>query len=973
MPDTDIATQRQHRLEECAHDLFTAQARLTPAAVAVEFKDQRLSYRELDERSNQLAHYLQALNVGPETLVGLCVERSPEMMVGMLGVLKAGGAYVPLDPAYPHDRLAFMLNDAGIEVLLTQQHLVGRLPECDVKLVKLDADWESISRETTQTLDSGVTTENLAYVIYTSGSTGTPKGVLVQHRGLGNLAHAQARAFRMNAESRVLQFASISFDASVSEIFKTLLTGATLCLAPQDALMAGPDLTRTLRDAAITTVTLPPTALATLSSESLPALQTIVVAGEACTAQTLARWAKGRHLINAYGPTEVTVCATIAEQLDLDRITIGRPMNNMQVYLLDPHLEPVPAGVPGELYVGGVGLARGYHCRPDLTAERFIPHPFSTQPGERLYRTGDLARYLDDGQIEFLGRMDHQVKIKGFRVELGEIEAVLLAQTAVKECVVLAREDRPGEKRLVAYVTRVPNETAVTDDELKGHLKERLPEYMVPTAFVTLETLPLTPNGKVDRQALPAPEFSRSTRTYAEPGSELESLLARLWCEVLGVDGVGAEDSFFELGGDSIKAAILLNRLQEVLGEVVYVVALFDAPTLRGLAEYLNAHYAEAVSKLFGKRTQQMAENKGGKVSEAKVEELRRAIRPMPPSITLRSVKNPRAIFILSPPRSGSTLLRVMLGGHPALFAPPELQLLNTNSLQERLKVFSGRDGFWLEGTVRALMEIHSCSAEQAQALMTDAEDRDLSTADFYLQLQQTISPRLLVDKTPSYALDIAVLRRAEEYFEDPLYVHLLRHPCGMIRSFEAAKLEQIFRYGQGFKSRELAELIWVVSHENIREFLKGVPRERQRQVRFEALVKEPARVLSELCEFVGVELEPRMLEVRAGGRMTDGIHGLSRMLGDIKFESHKRIDADVAERWKQEWAAEDELGEVTCRLAHSLGYMKTANGNNGSDSSIQPITRRTRNADRTLAQLEQLSEEEAEAKLTMAMGQRNE
>jgi amino acid adenylation domain-containing protein len=521
-----------------------------------------------------------------------------------------------------------------------------------------------------------------------------------------------------------------------------------------------------------------------------------------------------------------------------------------------------------------------------------------------------------------VGRSDEQVKVRGYRIELGEVEHALEQQDEIKQAVVVARGQEVGEKQLVAYV--VSSGAALPISELRARLRERLPEYMVPSLFVELEQLPLTANGKVDRRRLPEPEPKRSDSDpgFVAPRNELERLVARMWREVLGVEQISVYDNFFDLGGDSIRGAVFINKLQDALGEVVHVVALFDAPTIDDLALYLRRHYQNIGSR-FPDLDLAPQNPSARRISVAQLAQIRESIQPLPPARERRTqtTKNPRAVFILAPFRSGSTLLRVMLGGHPGLFAPPELQLLNCNSLQERSRVFSGRDGFWLEGTVRALMEIHSCTAEQAQTLMQEAEERDLSTADFYRELQAAISPRMLVDKTPSYALDLEVLRRAEEYFEEPLYVHLLRHPCGMIRSFEEAKLEQIFRYGEGFSSRELAELIWVVSHENTLEFLGGVERGRQQEVRFEELVREPERVMRELCEFLGVQAEAEMLEVRGGGRMTDGIHGLSRMLGDIKFERHKRIDAAVADRWKQEWEAEDELGEVTCRLAQSLGY----------------------------------------------------
>jgi len=441
-------------------DLFEEQVEKTPHTVAVVFEEQQLSYRELNSRANQLAHHLQTLGVKPEMLVGICVERSLDMIVGLLGILKAGGAYVPLDPSYPQERLAFMLADSQVLVLLTQQKLMTTLTlalsekgEGEAQVVCLDTDRELFSKAPADNLVSGVQPDNLAYVIYTSGSTGQPKGVLVEHHGLCNLAKAQIQSFNVQPDSRVLQFASISFDASISEIVMALGSGATLCLGTAESLRPGSALIQQLREQTITHVTIPPTALAVLPTEELLDLQYIIVAGEACPPDLVAQWSQDRHFFNAYGPTEDTVCATIFEYTaGHSTLPIGRPLANTQIYILDKHLHPASIGVQGELYIGGVGLARGYLNRPDLTTEKFIPNPFSEEPGSRLYKTGDLARYLPDGNIEFLGRIDNQVKLRGFRIELGEIDAFLSQHPNVQETVVFVREDQPGDKRLVAYI-----------------------------------------------------------------------------------------------------------------------------------------------------------------------------------------------------------------------------------------------------------------------------------------------------------------------------------------------------------------------------------------------------------------------------------------------------------------------------------------------------------------------------------------
>lgn len=582
-------TRTDYPKDLCIHQLIEQQVERTPDNVAVIFEDQQLTYRELNARSNQLAHYLQTLGVGPETLVGICVERSIEMLVGVLGILKVGGAYVPLDPVYPHERLAFMLEDSQVAMLLTQKKLVATLPEHHAQVVCLDTDWSRIFQESEENPVSTVKSDNLAYLIYTSGSTGKPKGVLVAHQGLCNLAQAQIETFNVSSSSRVLQFASLSFDASIWEIVMALCSGAQLCLGTPLSLLPGSALMRFLQEQAITHITLPPTALALLPAEEFSALQTIVVAGEACSIDLVTKWSKDRRFFNAYGPTEYTVCATINECTDDgSKPHIGRPIANTQIYLLDAQRKRVPIGAVGELYIGGVGLARGYLNRSELTAEKFIPNPFSDEPGARLYKTGDLARYLPDGNIEFIGRIDHQVKVRGFRIELGEIETALKQHPVVQEAVVIAREDIPGDVRLVAYIIGRSQQELTTND-LRDFLKAQLPTYMIPPAFVLLEAMPLTPNGKINRSALPKPDFSKSdlTKNFVPPHTSTEKVIADIWAKVLQLEKVGIYDNFFDLGGNSLLTIPVCSKMQETLNIDISVIDLLTYPTVSAFAQYI--------------------------------------------------------------------------------------------------------------------------------------------------------------------------------------------------------------------------------------------------------------------------------------------------------------------------------------------------------------------------------------------------
>ncbi|MFL6236020.1 MAG: amino acid adenylation domain-containing protein, partial [Thermoanaerobaculia bacterium] len=942
LPLLTEAERRQLGLEEgaalpesldgpCLHEVFAAQAARSPEAVAVSCEGSALSYGELDAQANRLAWHLVGLGISPGDLVGLCLERSLDMVVAILGVLKAGGAYVPLDPAYPSERLAFMLEDSRVPVLLTQESLAELLPET-VRKVFL----ERISGESEDAPEIPVSADHPAYVIYTSGSTGKPKGVVVRHGNVTRLFTATDPWFGFGAEDVWTLFHSYAFDFSVWEIWGALLYGGRLVVVPYWVSRSPEAFHELLVNEQVTVLNQTPSAFRQLiwADRSAPdlALRYVVFGGEALEPASLVPWFE-RHgdqtprLINMYGITETTVHVTYRpigwEEARGSGSVIGRPIPDLGLYVLDANGQPLPVGVPGEIHVGGAGLALGYLGRPELTAQRFVPNPWG-EPGSRLYRSGDLARFLANGDLEYLGRIDHQVKIRGFRIELGEVESALASQASVREAVVLAREDG-AERRLVAYV--VADEEAPTLPELREALAASLPEYMLPSALVVLEAMPLTANGKVDRKALPAPDAPRPGLggSYEEPATDLERFLAGLWREVLGLQQAGLRDDFFALGGSSISGAVLVNRLQEELREIVQVVVIFDAPTIAELAAYLIEQHPAAVERLFG------AEALGGRrageaaekpVDEAGLQTLRGLVRPLAPRMRV-SPKNPPAVFVLSPPRSGSTLLRVMLGGHPKLFSPPELELLSFNTLQERRKAFSGRDAFWLEGVIRAVMEIRGCDAAEAEALVEDCEREDLTALEFYGRMQEWLGGRMLVDKTPSYALDPAILRRAEEGFEEPLYIHLIRHPMGMIHSFEEAKLDQIFfRQEHPFSRRQLAELIWLASHENIVEHLRGVPAGRQHWVRFEDLLREPEAAMRGICAFLGLDYHPDMAEPykERPARMTDGIHAESRMLGDVKFHEHKSVDRSTAESWRQHYTR-DFLGDVTWRLASELGY----------------------------------------------------
>jgi amino acid adenylation domain-containing protein len=587
-------TDAEYPAGSCIHELFEAQAERTPDAEAVRFQEESLTYGELNGRANRLAHSLRRRGVGPEVRVGICLERSLEMVVGILAVLKAGGAYVPLDPAYPADRLAFMLADSAAAVLLTQEGLRGALPVgAGMDVLSVEAAEAELAGGSAENPESGAGPGSLAYVIYTSGSTGTPKGVAVEHRALVNYTAYAARKFALQPGDRLLQFSSISFDTAAEEIFPTLLSGATLVLRTEEMLETPGSFWETCGRWGVSVLDLPTAVWHHVSPhldarpEALPeSLRMMVVGGEAALPERVSAWqaaAGGRvRLLNGYGPTETTIVATFWEAPEsggVSRVPIGKPVSNTRCYVLDAARRPAAVGVPGELYVGGAQVARGYLHRPAATAERFVPDPFAAQRGARLYRTGDRVRWMADGTLEYLGRLDGQVKVRGFRIELGEIEARLTEHPEVREAVVLAREDVPGERRLVAYVVGEADADAV-----RAHLRQSLPEHMVPAAYVYLQALPLTPNGKLDRKALPAPELTSAADRYVAPRTPVEEALAEIWAEVLRLERVGVTENFFELGGHSLLATRVVSRVRELFGVELSLRSLFEGPTLAEMA-----------------------------------------------------------------------------------------------------------------------------------------------------------------------------------------------------------------------------------------------------------------------------------------------------------------------------------------------------------------------------------------------------
>lgn len=596
-------TQAAYDLDIAVHELFEARVARAPEAVAVVFGDAQLTYCELNQQANQLAHYLLALGVGPENLVGVFVERSLDVVVAMLAIFKAGGAYLPLDPAYPPDRLAFMLEDTAATLLLTKQKWLDCLPPHQAKVIVLDAEQATIAGQPVDNPNRPVRGEHLAYLIYTSGSTGQPKGVATEYRSLTNYINHDIVHLRLTPQDRMTQFFSLSFDASIAEILVPICAGARLYVLTEDEVLQGAALLALIKTQAITYLFLTPSVMATLANvdpAEFPALRGICTGGENCTPELVKHWSTGRSFFNIYGPTEFTMAAMFYDCTPHDvPPPIGRIYDNCQAYVLDHDMQPAPIGVAGELYLGGAQLARGYFKRPELTAEKFVTNPFGPpeNPG-RLYKTGDLVTFRADGNIVFVGREDGMVKVRGLRIELGEIEAALHEHPAVQQAVVSTVKDNAGrDQQLVAYVVPATNGATndlvhVTASELNRFASQKLPAYMLPSSFVFLPVFPLTPSGKVDRRALPPPNSAglveSAGKPVTAPRTPTEAIIAEIWCELLRLQQVGIDENFFELGGHSLLVMQVISRLKSAFPVVFPVRELFNRPTIAEVAELID-------------------------------------------------------------------------------------------------------------------------------------------------------------------------------------------------------------------------------------------------------------------------------------------------------------------------------------------------------------------------------------------------
>lgn len=942
---------RQPREPLTLSEMVTRQASLTPMATALIEDDRSWTYQEMDRASHQLANHLRQRGVGPGAVVPLYLSRSAEMIVAVLAVLKAGAAFAPLSPSDPAERTWQLLEELQADFIITDHKTDRHLPDFDGDRLCLDAAmWESETSDEDgpHSLTSAV--DDLAYVIFTSGSTGRPHGVAVEHRTIGNTVCWRNEQFPLAPDDRVLLTFSYAFDPAVVAIFSTLSSGATLVIPPDQAERDPAQLGTWMRRYHVTVLQMTPSQLRLVldgvDHEAGTAVRLVICGGEAMPNELPQRientWrgaaspvdqTRPWQLVNLYGPTECAcdVCFWECRREDgSQNIPIGRPIANVSVQVLDPQGRTVPVGIPGELSVSGVGLARGYWQNPALTAQRFL----AANNDQRWFLTGDRVRWRADGALEFLGRLDQQIKLHGHRIEAAEIERVLRTHPQIRDAAVFVAQPEGQAPRLAACLVAASEAPLVTEEDLRKFARLRLPDYMVPSLWAWATEIPTTANGKRDDKALSARVSGPVTpETLEPPQTPLECDLAERFSQVIGIATVGRRQNFFDLGGSSIDAALLVIALQKKLDEYIYTIALYDAPTVADLSHYLAEMYPAAVERCFGRESLVFdKQHEPTVVTEQHLAEMRQLLRVLPSGPTGKKPadRNPPMVFLLSAPRSGSTLTRAMLGGHPRVFAPPELQLLNFRTLSERRAAFDrDRDRFWLDGTVRALMELFHLDADAARERMEQCERDQLTVKEFYRLMQDRLGNRWFLDKTPMYALDAAVLQQATVDFHEPRFIHLVRHPQAMQASFVKARLEVFFqpflRGPHRFAAAELAELVWTISQQNIRDFLSTIPPERQLSIRFEDLVAQPQAVMEHAAHFLDLDFDPAMLTPQAEqqSRMTDPVHPLARMLGDVRFHEHHGIDASRAYHWQQDDSGL-RLGEPTWQLAEEFGYQRT-------------------------------------------------
>ena len=909
--------------------MFSRQVKATPHAIALEVNLRKYTYLELDQLSNQLAHQLKSHSLSDRPKIAIAAFRSAEMIIGILAILKIGGAYIPIDPNYPEERLSYLLTDSKAELLITHKKLIHQFKPIFKKKIVAIGKNKIFEQNPLYAVNIFPDASDLAYSIYTSGSTGKPKGVLIEHQSVINLVQGTQAVFQEKVD-RFLFAYSFSFDGAVLLIWWTLLTGGTLVMAPDQLEKDVEQLANIIFKNKISQILTFPSLyqllLEKVSADLLKGLKIVSVAGESCPGSLVKKHFEelpDTRFYNQYGPTEATVGVTIYEAQvnhNESKTPIGKSIDGIKIYILNDQLEKVDEGEIGEICIGGIGVARGYHKRPNLTADKFVLIEIDGAK-DRIYRSGDLGKILPDGNIDFCGRKDTQVKLRGYRIELGEVEAVLKNLPEILEAVVLISEGTPATQKLIAYYQYKENAKAIN---LREKLLQQLPEYMVPNCWVRMDQFALTPAGKIDRLNLPDPPTERPAlnNKYKAPTSKLEKYLVEKWEQSLGIQGIGIQDKFFEIGGNSLLAAGFISELQQLFNETIFIVTIFDNPTIEQYSVMLALEYPEAVQRHFGNSDDSTQTDPG--ISVLASNEIKAFIKYVPKRAALPGTtpQNDAAIFILAPPRSGTSLLRTMLGGHPKIFAANELQLLHFETMQQRAAAYDGKYSLWKEGLIRCLMELDQSFVEDAKSQIQQWENENLSTTAVFSNLQQKTKGTILLDKSPSYALDYNALIAAQQTFKNAKFIHLSRHPYAMINSFDRMHMDQVmYLEKQPYRGKQLGELIWHHSHKNILNFFDQLPANQHFSLTYESLVTQPEDQARSLCEFLNLDFHPDVITPYKDleQKMTDGIYEDSKPMGDVNFLAHGKIKAELAEGWKK--VKDIQLNVETKALANTLGY----------------------------------------------------
>lgn len=970
-----------------------------PDRLAVKSQRLTLTYAQLNQVANVVADQLLVTLPDTKQPFVICCQHDVPALVAAIGILKAGKIYVCLDHHSPLTTNRKIIDEVNPICILTDRStcvLAEQLAQPGLATIDIEElDWQA-KPNWGSTYVAAPT--DLAYITYTSGTTGRPKGVVEDHQDVLHYCMLFVNQFHFCPADRVLAITHFSAGGSWVSIYPILLSGGSVFLfdVKQEGAAA---LAEWIVSEAITCMALPVVLFRVLApmlpdKSQLPHLRLLGLGGGAmrptdiqlyqrhCPAHTLLR--------TAYGCTEAHfICCYFMDKespLPDGPTPLGYPTGDGEILILDESGEPVAARETGEIAVRRTYLTPGYWNNPTLTATRYSVDP--EQPGKRTYHVGDRGCLRADGCLLYLGRMDNQVKVRGHFIDLDHFEQMLAQLDGVQQAAAIVEHADDGQTMLLVYLQRHPNNHATVSFFYK-RLAAQLPGHMLPHAILLVDEMPITASGKIDRRALPKPTTSRPllATPYCAPKTALQRRLVTLWQELLHIEPIGIDDHLLELGVDSLRAMMIINRLQEFSTNFLYVYHLFEAPTIATFSLFLTQHYPTTAQTLAGevaveslattdKELQQRA-----RLDATVMEEIRGWLTIFQRQVSVDNVmptaKNPSAVFVLSPPRSGSTLFRILLAGHPQLFAPPELGLLAFNTLQEQGDLLSPPGGGKREGVLRALMAAKDCDAEAAQALLATMEEENLTTQEFYRRLQAWIAPRHLVDKTPYYAYALETLNQAEAEFEQPRYVHLVRHPFGMIHSYvndqTALRLLSSLRYHSSvaglpslteklpFPAEAIAEAVWLISQQNIATFLATIPTARRLLVHFEELVRQPKAVLQEICAFLAIPFHPAMLAPYddPNTRMTDGIHAFSQMLGDTKFKTHKQIDATVADRWQADYT-NDFLSERTWQTAESLGYrrMDLSPTDNPQAQAATPVA--TDDLEELVAQLEALSDDEA-------------